>query len=277
MNVKITTVVENTLETSVFPLIGEHGLAFFIESQDRKILFDTGQGQALVHNANLLGINLQQVDTVVLSHGHFDHAGGLKKLTAINSDFQLIAHQRCFEPKYFGIDGTYHSIGATQEGQDLETRDVRRVFSDQPQEISPGIWTTGEIPLVTDFEVVEPVFFTGETGAEVPDTLPDDQAMFLTTDQGIVVVLGCAHRGVINTLNQVLNITGTDKIHAVLGGMHLLSADDKKMENIVKQLRKFGVEKLIVGHCTGFCAMTALRNAFGAALIPNTVGHVMEF
>jgi 7,8-dihydropterin-6-yl-methyl-4-(beta-D-ribofuranosyl)aminobenzene 5'-phosphate synthase len=124
---------------------------------------------------------------------------------------------------------------------------------------------------------VEPVFFIQDGEADSADTLPDDRALILDTEKGLVVLLGCSHRGVVNTLNYITRITGRKKIHAILGGLHLGKAPKEKLDKIVEHLQAFGLEKIGVGHCTGPKAFVALVNAFRERVFLNTVGNVIEF
>jgi len=154
---------------------------------------------------------------------------------------------------------------------------IKLEIGEEPFEIAPGIMTTGIIPMETDFEEVEAMFFKGEEGSELTDLIEDDKALILDTEKGTVVILGCAHRGIINTLNHVVKLTGKNKIYAIMGGLHLIYADKEKLNKISNCIRDFGIEKMIVGHCTGFSATNALVNEFGDRVTPNTVGHVIEF
>ncbi len=275
--IKITTIVENSVTAGLAPLIAEHGLSFFIDSGDKKILFDTGQGLALIRNAENLGIDLSSVDTVVISHGHFDHAGGIKTLLGCNNNFTMIAHPAVFDNKLAGGGGNYFPIGIKDDRKVMENSGIKLKLEENSVEIAPGIKTTGIIPMDTDFEEVEAMFFSGENGNETQDLIPDDNALVLETGSGIVVVLGCAHRGIINTLNHVTQLTGNNKIHAIMGGLHLLYADENKLKQVYNCFNDFGIEKFIVGHCTGFNATAALVNEFGNKIIPNIVGNVVEF
>lgn len=137
--------------------------------------------------------------------------------------------------------------------------------------------TSGEIALANDFEEVESDFFLQNDNGIVRDTLADDQCLILETVKGLVVLLGCSHRGVINTLNHVTQLKGTDKIHAIMGGLHLGKASDNKLEKIIEQLRGFGLEMVRVGHCTGPRAFLALANEYKDRVFFNSVGKKLLF
>ena len=277
MNFKVTTLCDNNIGHGSKNLIGEHGLSFFIESDHRHILFDTGQNLAIANNAEVLGIDLACIDTVVLSHGHYDHSSGLKSLINCNTHFTLHAHPDVFGPKLRGAGKKHKYIGISIDRQALENRGIKIQLDKDPVPLAPGVTTTGEIALENDFEEVEPEFHL-KNGEDYPaDTLPDDRALILETKKGLVVLLGCSHRGIVNTLNHVTQITGQNSIHAILGGLHLAKASDDKLQKIVDRLQAFGLERIGVGHCTGPRAYVALANAFKEKVFLNTVGNVLEF
>ncbi len=277
MNFKITTLCENNIGHGSQNLIGEHGLSFYIEADDRRILFDTGQNLGLVNNAAVLGIDLSRIDTVVLSHGHYDHSSGLKSLLDCNTHFTLCAHPDVFSPKVRGAGEDHKYIGMPIDRNALEQKGIKIRLDKNPVSLAPGITTTGEIPLENDFEAVGAEFRLKNGEDYTADTLADDRALVLDTAKGLVVVLGCSHRGVINTLNHVTQVAGRNTIHAILGGLHLGKASDEKLSKIVDHLHAFGLEKIGVGHCTGPKAFVALANAFKEKVFLNTVGNVMEF
>jgi 7,8-dihydropterin-6-yl-methyl-4-(beta-D-ribofuranosyl)aminobenzene 5'-phosphate synthase len=276
MKSKITTLVENTVAQSGKKLIGEHGLSFYIETQNNKILFDTGQNLAISNNAQVLGIDLSLIDTVILSHGHYDHTGGLKSLLECNRDFRLYAHPDVFGQKVKGAEDNFKYIGIPVDKHFLEEKGIDIKLDKNPAQICPGIMTTGEIPLENDFEGLESVFYIKNENGVVADTLADDQAVILDMDKGVTVLLGCSHRGVINTLTQVVRLTGKKRIHAILGGLHLGKASEAKLSNIMDHLRGFGLEKMGVGHCTGTRAFLALANEFPNRVFLNTVGNIVS-
>jgi 7,8-dihydropterin-6-yl-methyl-4-(beta-D-ribofuranosyl)aminobenzene 5'-phosphate synthase len=278
MEFRVTTLVDNSVSLSASGLIGEHGLAFLIESQDHTVLFDSGQHVALSHNAEKLNFDLSRIDAVVLSHGHYDHTGGLKHLLKKNAAFRLYAHPDVFAIKLRSIKREkYKKIGIPIKRAVFESTDVQLVLTPNSCEIAPGISTSGEIPLENDFESIESDFFVERQGRVMPDTLADDQALILDTQNGLVVLLGCSHRGVINTLNRIVKLTGKQKIHAIIGGLHLGKASDGKLKLIVDHLAGFGLEKIGVSHCTGTNAMLALFNTFKDKVFMNSVGSVLSF
>jgi len=277
MKFKVTTLCENNIGHGSQDLIGEHGLSFHIEAADRCVLFDTGQNLAIANNAKVLGIDLGRVDTVVLSHGHYDHSSGLKSLLGCNTRFNLHAHPDVFGAKQRGTGQGFKYIGIPLDRRGLEEKGIKILLDKNPAPIAPGMITTGEIQLANDFETVEQDFYLKEGENYPADTLPDDRALVLDTEKGLVVLLGCSHRGVVNTLNHVTTITGKRKIHAILGGLHLGKASDEKLAKIMDHLRAFELEKIGVGHCTGPKAYVALANQFQEKVFLNTVGNVMEF
>jgi 7,8-dihydropterin-6-yl-methyl-4-(beta-D-ribofuranosyl)aminobenzene 5'-phosphate synthase len=278
MHFKITTLVENAVPImGDRKLIGEHGLSFLIETRGHRLLFDTGQYLALENNTRVLGIRLAEIDSVVLSHGHYDHTGGLTHLLNRHSHFSLYAHPDAFACKLRKHRGRYREIGIPIKKNDLAKSGVELVLDSAPVEITPEILTTGEIPLEYDFEAVAEGFFVDRGGRKIHDALADDLALILKTGKGPVVVLGCSHRGVINTLSHVQNILGKKRIYAVLGGLHLVKTTGKKLETIIRHLKRFGLQKIVVGHCTGNHAIQQLHHQFKDKVIVNTVGNVITF
>ncbi len=213
-SLSLTVLVENTAAGR--GLLGEHGLSYLIETDDSRILFDTGQGFVLKHNAQHLGISLQELDAVVLSHGHYDHAGGLMTVLEECNPTKLFLHPAAIKPKF----SQRGEIGSPiQDMAILEQKFSQLIWTEQPTEIIPGVSVTGTIPRTHPLEDTGGVFWQDAEHEQV-DLIPDDQSLFMDTPEGLVVVLGCAHSGVINTLNYIAKITGKDKFYAVIGGMH---------------------------------------------------------
>ena len=277
MSISITTLVENTVAQSGTHLIGEHGLSFLVETENHKILFDTGQKLALCHNTSVMGISLGEIDSVVLSHGHYDHTGGLQCLLEHYRNFTLYAHPNVFNEKIKGASDKYKYIGIPVEKNLLDKKKVRLILDKKPVQLSSRVMTTGEIPLENDFEEVGSTFFLKKDSGIVADTLNDEQALILETDNGLVVLVGCSHRGVINTIEHVIELTGEDKIHALMGGLHLQKASGSKLKKIIDHLHHYELKKIGVGHCTGANALIALSNEFNDKVFLNAVGNKLVF
>jgi 7,8-dihydropterin-6-yl-methyl-4-(beta-D-ribofuranosyl)aminobenzene 5'-phosphate synthase len=272
---KITALVENTAGGR--GLLAEHGISFWIEPGQKKMLFDTGQGLALKHNAQCLGIPLESVDSIILSHGHYDHTGGLSNVLSLAEHPRVFVHAQAFAPKYArNADDSVRDVGMVE----LTKQDVRSMANLSlvyaPTEIGEGLWCTGPIPRTNKYEDTGGAFFKDKE-CRIPDEIYDDQAAFLETKSGTVVILGCAHAGVINTLHFIRTLTDKHPIHAVLGGMHLFNASSQRMEATIAELRRLGIERLMPCHCTGFAAMAHLWNEFPGKCEAIPVDTVIRF
>ena len=261
-HVCITTLVEDT--ASAAGLLGEHGLSFWVEYGNQRVLFDTGQTDLLVENAKLLGVNLAKAEAIVLSHGHYDHTGGLAAVLDIAPRAIVYVHPAALWPKFVLKSHETQAIGMsdfTKEVIRAHVQDERVVWTEEPTEVIPGLFVTGSIPRNTDFEDVGGAFFVDENCNEA-DILPDDQAMFFDTSRGLVVLLGCSHAGVVNTLDYVVKLTGKERIYSVIGGMHLLSSSQERIERTISVFREYDVQRIGLVHCTGANATQQISNAF---------------
>jgi len=268
-SLRITTLIENTAQGK--GLLAEHGFSLWIEYNNRKILFDTGQGYVLNGNAKKLGINLSDADAIVLSHGHYDHTGGLFKLDNLENT-TIFTHKDSLLPKYSKHpNGSVHKIGM----KPFADNKLNFKFNDKPAELYKGFHLTGAIPRNNDFENTGGQFFCDEECLEI-DKLLDDQAAFIETPIGLCVILGCAHSGVINTLEYISKLTNTRNIHTLLGGMHLGSASEERMDKTIKGLKRFNVQNLYPVHCTGFNASARLMQEFPKSYKTCKVGTIIE-
>jgi 7,8-dihydropterin-6-yl-methyl-4-(beta-D-ribofuranosyl)aminobenzene 5'-phosphate synthase len=270
----ISVLVENTAGSR--GLLGEHGLSLWIENGDRRILFDTGQGTALRSNAEHLGIPLERADAIVLSHGHYDHTGGLHVALESAGRTDIYAHPAAFAPKFVrDADGSARDVGVPVVDQKAAQECGNRIPVESPREIANGFHVTGPVPRVTEFEVTDGTFFRDSSCSE-PDLLLDDQAAFMESESGTIVILGCAHAGVINTLRTIRILTGSRPIRAVVGGMHLHSAGRSRLEKTFEVLRRLEVACLLPCHCTGFGAIVRLWNEFPGRCSPCAAGTVLK-
>jgi 7,8-dihydropterin-6-yl-methyl-4-(beta-D-ribofuranosyl)aminobenzene 5'-phosphate synthase len=276
MKLRLITLSENT--AGQFYLLGEWGFGVLVESGDASVLLDAGAGNSLVHNADILGIDLGKISQIVLSHGHFDHSGGLRSLLSrLKREVEIIAHPDIWAAKYTRREGKAERyIGVPYQIKELESLGARFRLSREPVRLSENLITTGEIPMETDFEQIESSFYVKTAEGWKPDPLADDQALVIETPGGLVVALGCAHRGMINTLNQARRISGARKIRLVLGGCHLKDASDERIWQTISSLNEMGVQKLAVSHCTGMHASMLLAQTYGDDFIFNQAGNIIE-
>lgn len=271
MKVKITTLSENTAGAGG---LGEWGLSIFIEADGKKILFDTGGGFSAVYNANLMGVDLTTAECIVISHGHYDHTGGLREVLArMRKKIDIYAHPDIWARKYGRMEsGPERYVGIPFVREGLEVMGASFQLSDKPIKLSENIMTTGEIPMINDYEIIEKYLLVKENGELKQDSLKDDLALIINTDYGLVVILGCAHRGIVNTLQHARKITGKDLIYAAIGGTHLVHAFRERQEKTAAALQEMGVQYLGVSHCTGFKASAYLAQVFGDRFFQNNAG-----
>jgi len=255
----------------------EHGLAFWIETEAGTVLFDTGQtADALAHNMSLLNLSVKDIDAVAISHSHFDHTGGLEAVIPENPDLIMYANEDVFRSKFSLHDGKYDASGFEKSREEYTNR-VEVRLSDTPTEIFPSLWTTGEITQRMEPEGRSSNHYIRDGGEWKPDPYRDDMSLVLKTQDGLVVVCGCCHAGLLNTLAHVKeNFKGP--IITVMGGTHLMTADGRLMDHVINVLdERYSDLLFYLNHCTGDDAIKALGNAFGERVQPFPAGAVVTF
>jgi 7,8-dihydropterin-6-yl-methyl-4-(beta-D-ribofuranosyl)aminobenzene 5'-phosphate synthase len=272
MPIQITTLSENT--AARLSLLAEWGLSILIEADGYQILLDTGQSFSAVYNAITLGIDLSRIDKIVFSHGHLDHTGGLLHiLKMVRGKVEIVAHPDIWGLKYVGRpDRTMEYIGVPFPKESAETLGASFNLTREPVWISENIVTSGEIPMITEYEKIDSMLYVKEKGELKPDPLWDDQALFIKSEKGLIIILGCVHRGIINTIKYAQKLTGMEQIYAVIGGTHLVSASPQRVDLTIAELLSFGIQRLGVSHCTGLPVATMLARTFGKAFFFNNAG-----
>jgi len=259
--VDITVLVENFAGNP--SVLGEWGLAYLIETGSHRILFDTGGGKTLFENARAMGVDLSKIETIVISHEHFDHTAGLEKALAACGSVDLFIHPGAFATRYWnwGQGVETHAMPITRDQLSSRVRALHETT--KPAAVCDGVMVTGQIPRPAEYED------TGLRGVafldpemKTPDPILDDQAVFFRIPEGVVIILGCAHAGVVNTIQYVSQLTGEDKIYAVMGGTHLVSASPERMQKTIAAFRQFDLQKILLSHCTGVNAYAELAKAF---------------
>lgn len=276
MTFRITILCEN----SVGPIsgtLGEHGFAALIESSGGEtVLFDTGQGATLLHNARRMNRDLSALSKVALSHGHYDHAGGLLPLLHDHGPRKVYGHPAIFRPRHRVKDtGECLAIGIPHSRAELEAAGAEFNLSADFREISPGMFLTGEVPRATAFETGDQGLYCDCTGQDLDGT-PDDQSMVLDTDKGLVILMGCCHAGLVNTLEHVAYTMGRRDVYALVGGTHLGFCSQEQLDKTISAMKGWGIQKVAASHCTGFAAAARMSREMPKAFQSAVVGYTLE-
>jgi len=239
---------------------GEHGLSFYVESDRIKILFDTGQsGDVVLHNAQLAGVNLSGLDYVVLSHGHYDHTGGLMKVIAMNEGVPLMAHPAVFQRKLARRDQGLKDIGLPFGLSELKGLCELRI-GPGPANLGGGVSTTGVIGRMAPYEVPQPDLLAEYEGELVADPVMDDQSVVIDAGGHVILLCGCCHAGIVNTIEHVRHEHGRYP-DVIAGGLHMEKAGPERLTRTVEALKAAGVKKVVAGHCSGDAIVSSLNTA----------------
>ena len=265
MQMRLTVLSENTAR---YGFLAEWGLSILIEANRSRVLMDTGMSISTVYNASLLGVDFADLDAIVLSHGHADHTGGLRGVLMRAGRKEVVAHPSVWDAKYRrskDAPDRYNGIPFLRD--EMESMGASFTLNTQPVEVSRHIVTSGEVPMGTSYEKIdEGLYHRTERGLE-PDPLSDDLSVAVKMEEGLVVVLGCAHRGPVNIIHHLQRITGEERIYAIAGGTHLVRASEERVRETIREFRAMGVRKVACCHCTGFRASAQMANAFGDAFV----------
>jgi 7,8-dihydropterin-6-yl-methyl-4-(beta-D-ribofuranosyl)aminobenzene 5'-phosphate synthase len=259
--------------------VGEWGFGALVEVDGERILFDTGaRPNTVLENARELKMDLAGVREVVLSHNHSDHAGGLmtlrRELGPAHPESLSRAHvgRGIFwsRPEADGGEGNY-VLGIRA---DYEQGGGTFVEHDAPAQLRPGVWLTGPVPRIHPERN-----WSGKGRVKAPeglieDTIPEDQSLVFDTDRGLVILAGCGHAGIVNTVEMARRVVREAPVYAIVGGLHLFPLDDERLDWTADQLRRFGLENLLGAHCTGIEAVYRIRARAGLSRQAAVVGAV---
>ena len=273
---KITTLMDN-LPSENKALINEHGLSVLIERGGRRVLFDCGQGGNTWRNAHRLGIDVNHIDAVVLSHSHYDHAAGFRDLLEGGTSASLLyTGGHFFEPK-FAFDGLkYTDLSCGFDEEFLMKNGISHNVCAEVTELMPGAWLVGSFPRQHAFETIPERFVRQTENGMVRDDFGDEICLALDTPQGLVVQVGCSHPGILNMIETVHRRLDRP-VYAVFGGTHLVEADEARVRQTVEELRGMGLKVLGLSHCSGEKAESCIRELDGVRSCHMAVGDSVCF
>ena len=283
MGVKATVLCENAVYMNI-GAIGEHGWSVWLETPRGEFIFDTGQGKALLNNAAVFQKNLAAAKGVLISHHHFDHTSGLlDAMKAMRGGSEgggvpVHAHPELFKDSFRTKDEkVLRHIGVPHTRSVLEAAGADFHLDTGWRKVEEGIYMTGEVPRRTSYEIVDHNFkHYGEAGELIVDPILDDQSVVIDTEEGLFVVLGCSHAGIINILNYITEKTGKSRFHTVIGGTHLGPIEEDQIARSIEALHEFDIGRIGVSHCTGQKTAARMAGEFGERLFFCSVGTVVE-
>lgn len=275
-NTQVTQLKITTLSTMLANKgIGEWGYSALIEADGHKVLFDTGGRPDLVlKNALELKIDLSVVEDVFLSHNHGDHTGGLLTLRKELRKKNPKALSRIHVGKGIFSERVSYTNKMIVIKKQLEAEGVTFIIHQQPSEIFPGIWTTGQVKRIHNEKNWSGNGKINSPHGHIEDNIPEDQSIAINTNKGVVLVSGCGHAGIINTLEHIQSTIENKNIYAAIGGFHLVSASDEHLQWTAEKLEKFAVSNIVGAHCTGINSLYTLRNLLGLSRKTAVVGSV---
>ena len=273
---KIAILAENLVRKR--NLLAEHGLSLWIEDGAEKVLFDTGQTDVYVHNAREMNIDLSAAHSVVLSHGHFDHVGGLAFYPKAARWPRVFAHQDAFLPKFERVQDSpdqFKAIGFPWDRKDLDHLENHLMLNTSTMQIGEKMFICSGIPRMTDFETPAAQLMVKIDNQMVVDDLHDEQILVCQREQGLVVILGCSHPGLVNCLLFVQQLFPGMKILKIIGGMHLEKANEERLQQTMTFLDRMGAD-IVPLHCTGQNVVWQMKQELGERVLIRCTGDEIQ-
>lgn len=277
--IKVSILTENTVYKRGF--LGEHGLSMMIDTERKKYLFDTGQSRVFLHNASKLHLPLEKLDGIILSHGHYDHCGGMEYVESLGAVIPVYVQQGAFDRKYTENPktGELRYIGV-EDAADWQRREQIHKLSEKCTRISDGVYLLSNIPYTTDFEPAAKGFWrevVKEQGPELAaDAMTDEQLLVIEDSQGLCVFAGCAHPGIINCLQYVKSVFSNKHIHSLFAGMHLKGCGKQRIQRTIQALQNMEIDMVVPLHCTGIRAIGLIKEALGEHCILAEAGKQIQ-
>jgi 7,8-dihydropterin-6-yl-methyl-4-(beta-D-ribofuranosyl)aminobenzene 5'-phosphate synthase len=277
MTTRLTILCENSAGIP-FGVIGEHGFACFVETPDGNYLFDTGQGFSIIQNSLALNKDLRSINAIMISHGHYDHTGGLPAVLKLKGEVDVYGHPDIFSERVWSSGDKSRFVGIPYRRVYLESLGANFRLGNEMATVGPGVFLTGEIPRHSTFEKgdsnMTAILPNGSTIH--PDPLKDDLSLIVDSAKGLIIVFGCAHAGMINIIEYALAQTQRDRIHAIIGGTHLGFSSDEQFEETLRVIDRYQIERIGVSHCTGLPKAAMLHAQLGERFFFGNVGTVLE-